>query len=93
MWASVDSVTWQAVTYAIGYVRSVCEGGMGYALLGQYKAIGVATWGIGSPYDKRMQQYFPSGPPSVTAFAETPEESAGQGSIVEFPSNIDSEAS
>ena len=74
-------------------MRSVCQGATGYALLGQYKAIGVATWGIGSPYDKWMAPYIPPGQPSVTALVEPQEQNAVQESSLDALSNLDLEAS
>ena len=56
LWADHDHATWPNLTYGYGQVRSICPAAIGYTLVGENQAIGVAAWVVGSNYDKLMNK-------------------------------------
>jgi len=51
-WPSEDQVSWREMVGQIGYVRSTCLNGCGYALVGRNRGIGVVTWGTNTKWDQ-----------------------------------------
>lgn len=51
-WPSEDQVSWREMVGQIGYVRSTCLNGCGYALVGRNRGIGVVTWGTNTKRDQ-----------------------------------------
>ena len=51
-WRTRDTSTWKNLIEPAEYVRATCDNGCGYAVLGRSFGIGIAIWGLGSPWDR-----------------------------------------
>ena len=65
VWPKEEKATWLNITDRSGLVRGQCEGGLGYALIGQNRGLVVANWGSGSAWDKQFS------PPKVQEVGAT----------------------
>ena len=70
-WSTMEEAAWLEVTSNVGYLRSTCKGGMGYAIFGPNSGLGVALWRKGNMWERAVEGYASTGTNSTVEADET----------------------